>query len=315
MSDTVLLADLSADAHVTLALTQAGHRHKKTQSFECNSTEEFHAAVTGFMASQANPALLGAAVSACGWEKDGGLAMPNNPYQVRRDWLKDLLQVKRLHLVNDCVSKAMALGEMQAGEARHILGPDANDSYVRALMGASQGLGTSAIITDDLGRLTVLPCEGGHTDLTDATPRERAVRDIMAKRFDHVSRERAVSLQGLVNIWQSLRELEGYAPEAVAPRVIADRSREGDALAGEAVRLCLSWLAATAADVALMLGARGGIYLSGTLIDMLGDQLDIEAFKARFCDKGRLTAYLEDVPVFILRMAHPELVGLSTLFP
>src|SRR5690606_23035809 len=144
--------------------------------------------------------------SACGWENDGGLSMPNHNYTVKRNWLQERLNVKRVHLVNDCVSKAMAVEHLRPDERVVICGPEADPYQMRALVGSSLGLGTVAIFTDDLNRPMVLPCEGGHTDLPATTDREYDVVRWLSKRHGHASRERAVSVRGLADVWLCLHE-------------------------------------------------------------------------------------------------------------
>lgn len=66
--------------------------------------------------------------------------------------------------------------------------------------------------------------------------------------------------------------------------------------------------------MALFCGARGGVYLGGEFFDLIGDLFDYEHFRQRYADKGRLSHYVGDIPVFMLKTSEPELIGLSTLF-
>jgi len=69
-----------------------------------------------------------------------------------------------------------------------------------------------------------------------------------------------------------------------------------------------------ASDVALTLGARGGIYLTGALMDMLGDLFDHAAFQRRYVDKGRLQNYVSEIPVYRTTAKDLEIIGLASLF-
>jgi glucokinase len=71
----------------------------------------------------------------------------------------------------------------------------------------------------------------------------------------------------------------------------------GDPAAVEAVRLFAQWLGAVAGDLALTLGARGGVYFGGGVIGGLGAAFDRAACLARFEAKGRFESYLRAVPV------------------
>lgn len=314
MAQTVLLSDLSNTSYMKLALARPGERPEDTTRYPCKSLEEFNGSVLDFMETHGNPTLMGAALSASGWEVDGGFAMPNHGFRVHRTELRELLNIQRLHIVNDCVSRAMAVERLHGGEVVKICGGDGDDTLAKAMVGAGRGLGLAAIVTDDLNHPTVLPCEGGHADLAVTTPREAALCDRLADKYGHVSRERVVSINGLAEIHYLLGIIdEGEARPVNASEVVA-LAYTGDARAKESIALCQGFLAAMASDTALMLGARGGIYMSGELIDLISDLIDWRAFEARFCDKGRLTNYMKDIPVYFTRADDIELIGLTTLF-
>jgi glucokinase len=69
-----------------------------------------------------------------------------------------------------------------------------------------------------------------------------------------------------------------------------------------------------ASDVALILGARGGVYLAGDLLDMIGDLFDVPAFCRRYAEKGRLSDYVSEIPVYRTLAPDMEIIGLATLF-
>ena len=314
MSEDALLIDVSGDNDVKLALTQARSRPEQSSTYPCHNTAEFTDAVNDFLSKSSVTHLVGAAIAACGWEQDDDLAMPNESFRIRREWMRDFLKTRRVNLVNDCVSIAMAVELLRPDETLRICGNDGIPSQPKLLIGAFFGLGSAVIIPDDINGATILPSEGGHSDLPAITPREKAVLAVMEQKFGRVSRERAVSLQGLQELWRCVGVLEGLPYEDVSPADIARRARSGDARAREAISLCTGWLATTASDAALMTGARGGVYLAGSLIDILRDDFDHQAFTTRFQDKGRLTNYISDVPVHIITAAEPTLIGLSSLF-
>ena len=66
--------------------------------------------------------------------------------------------------------------------------------------------------------------------------------------------------------------------------------------------------------MALILGARGGIYLTGDLMDLLGDLFDTGLFCKRYREKGRLSEFVVDIPVYQTQARDLEIVGLATLF-
>ena len=62
--------------------------------------------------------------------------------------------------------------------------------------------------------------------------------------------------------------------------------------------------------MALTLGARGGVYIGGGIVPRLGDRFDRSPFRTRFESKGRFSAYLADIPVFVIHAKQsPALLG------
>jgi len=316
MADTVLLCDFSAGTYVTMALAHAGKRPPEATRYSCPSDDDFHDALADFLKAHGRPMLMGAAVASRGWEDGGIVHMPEGGTNLVREQLRDLLSVRRLNLVNNFVARALAIPHLRPDEYEHICGGPGGEDQIIAVLGPHYGLGVAALVPDGLGGWTAMPCEGGHSDLPAATDREWAVCQALRARHGRVAREFALSMSGLVEVWQILTELEGgQTREATAQEVVA-LARQGDrTVAREAVRLCIGWLAAMASDVGLLTGARGGIYLTGDLMDLLHDGLfDREAFVQRYEDKGRLGEYVSRIPVYKTLAKDLELIGLSTLF-
>lgn len=85
-----------------------------------------------------------------------------------------------------------------------------------------------------------------------------------------------------------------------------------DALALEALDLFCGFLGSVAGNLALTLGARGGVYLGGGIVPRLGTWFDQSSFRARFEAKGRFQPYLASIPVWVIDPgATPALYGAS----
>jgi len=314
MPARVLYGDLSKNGHLTLALGCAGSGPEAFERLPCDSLEQLEDGLSGFLRRQDVLDIDAAAFSACGWEQAGGLSMHNHNFTLSRAWLKDVLRIQRLHLVNDCVAMAMAVGQ-GAGEDLVAIHAVPGDSHaVKALIAAGGGLGTATIMPEEDGRHIVLPCEGGHSALAVAGDEEIALVRKLRRRFGHVSRERAISLGGLAAIYSPLGELHGGSETAVEGAEVIARARACEAPAMRAFGMLMGWLAAMASDIALTTGSRGGVYLSGGLLEQTGDLIDHDAFSRRFTDKGRLSGYCSKIPVYHFKLPEQMIRGLSTLF-
>jgi len=314
MSDHVLLCDFTFGSYIKLALGQPGRRPEAATLHACADRDEFDRSVLEFLKTRGDPKLLGVAISSRGWERQGVLQLPDDGLTIARDQVRELLGVKRLNLVNNFVARAMAIPHLRPSEREQICGEMPMDEQVIAVLGPHHGLGLAALAPDGASGWTAMPCEGGHSDLPVSNEREWQVREILMRKYGHVAREHAISLQGLVEVWQALQVIDKMGAGGATPEEIVTQAKAGDTRALEAVNLSIGWLAAMASDIGLILGARGGIYLTGDLMDMLNGLFDREAFCARYADKGRLSGYVSEIPVYRTLAADMEIIGLATLF-
>jgi glucokinase len=150
--------------------------------------------------------------------------------------------------------------------------------------------------------------------MAPADDRQSAVLDQMRRRFDHVSAERVLSGPGLVNLYNILAEIEGVPAAPFTPAQIADRHiGETDPLAHEALAMFCAMLGSMAGNLALMLGARGGIYIAGGIVPRLGAYFAASGFREGFEAKGRFRPYLAAIPTYVVTYPIPAFLGLAAL--
>jgi glucokinase len=182
-----------------------------------------------------------------------------------------------------------------------------------AVIGPGTGLGVSGLVADGRGGWRVIVGEGGHVTLPAATAREASLLAVLRERFGHVSAERALSGPGLVNLYDAACRLDGEAPEALLPAQVMARSEPGTAehsvQCEEALRVFAALLGTVAGNVALTLGARGGVFIGGGIVPRLGARFATLPFRARFEDKGRFRGYLEAIPTWVITAESPALLG------
>jgi len=220
----------------------------------------------------------------------------------------------RLEVVNDIAALAWALPVLGRRETRTLAEGARGASGVRTVAAVGTGLGVATLVEAGGGE-AVLPSEGGHRDLAASGAREWQVVEWLAARFGgHVSAERVLSGPGLATLHAALAALDGAGPalpaEQVGPRALA-----GEPRAREAMTLFAGWLGAFAGDLALTVGARGGVYLAGGVLPALGAAFDTAAFLERFLAKGRFRGWLSEVPVRLVLDGQAALRGLVRRLP
>jgi glucokinase len=82
-----------------------------------------------------------------------------------------------------------------------------------------------------------------------------------------------------------------------------------DVACEEALECMCRLLGNAAANLALTLGARGGVYIGGDVVGRLGDYFVRSGFRATFEAKGRFASYMQRIPTYVNRAEQPALIG------
>lgn len=104
-----------------------------------------------------------------------------------------------------------------------------------------------------------------------------------------------------------------------APRASSSTTWAWLRLAGECPRcdevletFC-GMLGTVAANLAVTLGAQGGIYIGGGIVPRLGERFARSSFRRRFEAKGRFADYLAQVPTWVITAPYPAFIGVSAI--
>jgi glucokinase len=183
-----------------------------------------------------------------------------------------------------------------------------------ALLGAGTGLGVSGLIPGD-GKWFPLQGEGGHATVAAMDDREAAVLSVLRARFGHISAERVLSGPGLLNLYEALCSLDRCAATLSTPAQITQHGlANSDRQSRAALEMFCAMLGTTASNLALTLGAVGGVFVGGGIVPRLKGFFAQSAFRQRFEDKGRYALYLAPIPVFVIHSELPAFVGLAQAF-
>src|SRR5450830_1474078 len=175
------------------------------------------------------------------------------------------------------------------------------------------GLGVSGLIPCDEG-WTALRSEGGHVTFSPANPTEIAILQYAWNRFEHVSAERLLSGVGLELIYSALANHTGQVDEQLTAPAIVERALGGAGmLCDQVVEAFCGMLGTVAGNLAVTLGAQGGVYIGGGIVPRLGERFAASSFRRRFEQKGRFVNYLSAVPTWVITAEYPAFLGVSAL--
>ena len=238
--------------------------------------------------------------------------MTNHPWSFSVEQTRDALNLERLDLFNDFEAVAMSVPHLKGEDVRQVVeGKPLPDAPI-IVIGPGTGLGVASLFWDGQSYRTA-PGEGGHVTVPAQTQREYDIFEYLREvKYSHVSAERVCSGKGLENLYNALRGLDKRddLPDKT-PAEISKAAIDGSCeLCAEALDLMMRFLGSVTGNLALSLGAHGGIYIAGGIVKKLGDYFDSSSYRSSFLAKGRFEKYLETIPTYIIEHDFPAFVGL-----
>lgn len=245
------------------------------------------------------------------------IRMTNHRWTFSIEETRRQLGFDTLDVVNDFAAVALAIPFLTRADVQRIGGGEPDPHAPMAVLGAGTGLGMAGVIRPRGGGFIPLTGEGGHVTMPAFDDREEAVLRLLRRRFErgHVSAERVLSGPGLVNLYQAIAEIDDRtADPAITPADCTARAEARSCpIAGEAVAMFCAMLGTIAANLALTLDARGGVFIGGGIAPKMGEQFVNSGFRERFEEKGRFGGYLAAIPTSLITRPHPAFAGLAAL--
>ena len=305
-----LLADIGG-TNARFAIETAPFHFDAVAVLPCSGYPSLGAALATYLASdavKAHAADIRHAAIAIANPVDGDLVcMTNHTWSFSITALREELDLSTLLVVNDFTALAMALPHLRPSQRQRVGGGAETPGRTIGLIGPGTGLGVSGIVPAGDG-WAALASEGGHVSFAPGSDTEIKIMQQLWTEHGHASAERLLSGSGIELIY---RVIAGNARGAAD---ITQRARDGiDPLCLRAVDCFCGVLGSVAGNVALTLGATGGMYIGGGIVPRLGPLFASSPFRERFESKGRLSAYLARIPTFLITEEYPAFLGVSAI--
>ena len=215
------------------------------------------------------------------------------------------LGLSDLQLLNDFEALAYALPELDAADVLKLGDGEPLPDRPKAVLGPGTGLGVASLIPV-AGGWQAVGGEGGHVTLAATDDREEAIIRDAREQFGHCSAERLISGPGLTVLHAALHDQAGLQAAE-----IGHRANAGDPAAAETLEVFFRLLGTVAANLALTLGAFGGVYIGGGIIPRQAARFARSGFRESFEAKGRYHDYLRSIPTYLITSDNPTIMGLS----
>lgn len=233
------------------------------------------------------------------------IEMINIDWNWSADALASRLGLSEIRVLNDFEALAYSLPELSQSELVNVGRGAALPDKPKAVLGPGTGLGVASLVPGD-GGWQAVSGEGGHVTMAGHDEREDRLIRIAREHFGHCSAERLISGAGLSFAHRALHDGAELAPAEIGRLAAA-----GDTRATETFEVFFLLLGTVAADLALTLGAFGGIYIGGGIIPKHREAFVASGFRARFENKGRYRNYLGAIATLLIVAEHPTLHGLA----
>jgi glucokinase len=283
----------------------AGAAVERVAELACADHAGLEAAIASYRGAHHVPPVAAAAIAVAATVASDLVSMTNLGWSFSIEGLRRSLGVDRLVVLNDFAALALSLPVLASDELRAIGGGTAVAGEPIALLGPGTGLGVAGLLRQGGARLPVAS-EGGHATLAADDDDEERLVAYLRSEFGHAAAERALSGNGIVNLYRYICAGQGRVASELSPSDVTAAALAGsDAASVQAVELFFALLGGFAGNLALTFGARGGVYIGGGIVRRLGCWIDRSRFRSRFEAKGRFASYLSAIPVWLIEPSSP----------
>ena len=247
---------------------------------------------------------------------DGAVVFSNSPWQLAQAEAQSALGLKSLFLINDLEAWAGGVGTVAATDKTPVKSGTPVLAAPHLVIGPGTGIGQSLLVPGKDGAPLIFPTEGGHAAFAPETEQEREIAAWLESKHSYVSVERVVSGSAIADLYAAVCAVEGL-PKTVTDQsaaLIADAAHSNScAGAVQTFKHYSAILGGAAGNAVLACGALGGLSLVGGVLPKLGPLFDMALFCARFQGRGKMAAYMADVPVDIIAGNHVALAGAARI--
>jgi glucokinase len=257
-------------------------------------------------------------------------SLTNLNWRLDCDRLATELELERAVLINDFAAIGYGILGL-APQDLYTLQPGKQEPQAPiGVIGAGSGLGVGYLTWGSNGSYEIHASEGGHIEFAPRNQLEIDLLIYLWQRSTHISIERIVSGQGIVTIYQFLRD-RGFGSDQVGleqklkdweagktlispAAAISEAALKGrDRRAEKTLQMFADAYAAVIGNLGLTLIPRGGLYIAGGIAPKILPLLQAPRFMQVLKDKGRLSTVLDQVPIQIVLNQEVGLLG-ATLY-
>ena len=233
--------------------------------------------------------------------------LTNLTWQMDAARISYLFSIPCVKLLNDFEAVAMAVGTLSSDDLVTLQEGYAIPRAMRVVLGAGTGMGVAWLVWQD-NDYRPISTEAGHIDFAPTTDLQIQLLESLQKRFNHVSVERVLSGAGLTHIFNFLQtdtmEFSNLVPIQIAEdngaAITTLATEQNHPVAIRTLELFAEIYGAYAGNLALAGLCRNGVYIAGGIAPKILNIIRTGGFMRGFCDKGRFSELMCEIPVRII---------------
>lgn len=175
--------------------------------------------------------------------------------------------------------------------------------------GPGTGFGLATLVPKENKTWQVLRGEGGHQAFAPTTDLEADVYKSLKAKLSYVSIESVSAGIGFDLLLETMFEVFGQTPENISPARAYELAKDGNKVCDAVCRMRANAVMTAYGDAVLASGAKGGVVAAGGVTTALIDYISAPEALSRFFDRGPMSSYMTDVPIYLITSAEAPLLG------
>ncbi|WP_292978363.1 glucokinase [Nitrosomonas sp.] len=246
--------------------------------------------------------------------------LTNLPWVISAQAIAEKFSIPAVKIVNDFEGTAASIEILPVDDLITLQTGTPSSSPMRVVLGAGTGMGVAWLVKRGQ-YYEPLATEAGHIDFAPTSAIQIELLRYLMTRYHRVSIERLLSGQGLTHIFNFLQSKATEGDHLQSIGLNTDDGATVTRLAFEhqypialqALNLFAEIYGAYAGNLALAGLCRGGVYIAGGIAPRIIRILQQPGFIKAFCSKGRYSALVSEIPVYVVMNPKAGLLGAGLL--
>lgn len=242
--------------------------------------------------------------------------LTNLPWLIDAKKISMKFSIPTVSLINDFEAAALSIEALLENDLETLQVGKPKAQSMRVILGAGTGMGV-AWLTWRKKCYVPLPTEAGHMDFAPSSELQIDFLKYQKKRFGHMSFERALSGNGLTDMFKFLQLGLNGNHKLIQTNINSnDAAKVADLalnrkhpIAIKALDLFVEIYGAYAGSLALAGLCHGGVYIAGGIAPKIIGKLKDGKFMKFFCDKGRYFKMMSEIPVHVVMNPRIGIMG------